>query len=205
MNPAVARLFTLATLVLAAGAAVVILRYLGRRPLLDARTKLSLLVGIGILPLSASLVGSYAGIERSRARNFCASCHTMADKARDAADPTSTTLASIHSRNHFTGEESCYTCHQDYAAFGEVTTKLNGLRHLYEYYAHYQGEAGKARARSIRLYKPYPNTNCMQCHSTQAPRWTANEAHQAVLEDVRSNATSCVSCHAPVHPGKDGA
>jgi len=205
LSPEVARLFTVLTLALASGSALIVILYLVRRPVLTGHTKLWLLVGIGALPLGASLTGSYAGIERTRERVFCASCHTMADKAKDAADEKSTTLAAIHSRNRNTGAESCYVCHQDYRAYGAIATKLYGMRHLYEYYAHYQGKAGAERAKKIHLYKPYPNANCIQCHSTRSPRWTENEAHQAVADDARSGTISCVSCHQPVHPGKDGA
>ena len=54
-------------------------------------------------------------------------------------------LAATHYQNRLVERETiCYSCHKDYAMFGDVTAKLNGLRHVW---AHYVGRgAGQDRA-----------------------------------------------------------
>ena len=56
----------------------------------------------------------------------------------DASDPASTSLAARHGRNALFGDHNCYTCHADYGMFGTITTKLGGLRHVYEYSLNYR-------------------------------------------------------------------
>ena len=183
----------------AACSAAIIVWYLVRRPQLGRVTKVVLLAGLGLLPLIVSLTGNIAGYEYTLSRPFCGSCHVMGAYVRDAEDPKSQSLAAIHSRNHKFGDESCYMCHSDYQIFGAVTTKLNGLRHLYYYITEYastgpDGEGGP----TIKLYKPFTNAKCMQCHSTAAQKYM--ETHADQLEQIRSGEVSCIDCHNEVHP-----
>ncbi len=194
------RPLTAVSLGCAAISAVLLLWYLLRRPPLTAATKVSLLLGIGVLPVTAALTGNVVGYEVTKRAAFCASCHTMAPHIRDAADPESASLAAFHSRNRSFGEESCYTCHRDYQLFGAVTTKLKGMRHLWAFYT------SDKNPKDLHLYAPFPNGNCTWCHSTSLPGWNEEPEHAAMLEEIRSGATSCASdgCHGPVHP-KEGA
>lgn len=187
-------------------AAAILTWYLVRRPPLVRTTKVLLFFGVGAFPLAAAMSGNVAGYEVTKQREFCASCHVMEPFARDAADPESTSLAAFHSRNAHFGAQSCYVCHADYGMFGAVTTKLDGLRHAYRYYRRFD-EYGKEPVApsvlgSLKLYKPYPNANCTQCHSTELPGWNDEPEHQAVAEDVRKGLTGCATsgCHGPVHP-----
>lgn len=195
------RVLALATVLLAAAAASILLIFLVRRPALIGATKVWLLFGIGVLPIAAAFTGNVAGFEVSKRREFCASCHPMLPYTRDAADTASTTLASLHSRNRHMGEESCYTCHRDYRWLGGVTTKLVGMRHLFAYYTKY------ARAKEpppIQLYKPFPSSNCTQCHSTRLPGFRDEPEHAAIAEELTSGAIGCTSagCHGPAHSTK---
>jgi cytochrome c-type protein NapC len=156
-----------------------------------------------VMPLGVALTGNIAGFEYTLKRQFCGSCHVMLPYTEDAADPTSKSLAAIHSRNHAFGEESCYTCHADYQMFGAMTTKANGLKHLYYYITEYAntgpyGEGGP----KIHMYKPFQNGMCTRCHSTTAPSWVANENHSGMIEEIRSGDAKCIDCHGgeAVHP-----
>ncbi len=197
------QLLKLAALVAAVIAILILAWYLLRRPPLTRATKVLLLFGLGIMPLGVALTGNIAGFEYTLKRPFCASCHVMLPYTEDAADPRSTSLAAIHSRNHSFGEESCYTCHADYQIFGAMTTKANGLKHLYFYITEYQntgpyGEGGP----KIHMYKPFQNAMCERCHSTTAPRWMTVEDHAGALDDIRKGDTKCIDCHTgdKIHP-----
>ena len=175
--------------------------YLWRKPPLGKATKVVLLFGLGVMPLAASLAGNVSGFEYTTSREFCASCHVMLPYTQDAEDPASNSLAAIHSRNGAFGNESCYTCHADYAIFGAATTKANGLKHLYHYVTDYAdtgpyGEGGPP----IHMYKPFQNGMCTRCHSTTAPAWSGNEEHAGMVEDLRAGNATCLDCHDDVHP-----
>jgi cytochrome c-type protein NapC len=182
---------------------IILLWYLVRRPPLGRFTKVLLLFGLGVMPLGVALTGNIAGFEYTLKREFCGSCHVMLPYTEDAADPKSTSLAAVHSRNHAFGEESCYTCHADYKLFGAMTTKVNGLKHLYYYVTEYAntgpyGEGGKA----IHMYKAFNNAMCTRCHSMTGPRWLAVEDHGGMVEDIRKGEAKCVDCHSgeKIHP-----
>jgi cytochrome c-type protein NapC len=192
-------LLKLVALVCAACAILIIVWYLVRRPPLGRLTKVLLLLGLGLLPVMVALTGNIAGYEYTLSRPFCGSCHVMGPYLRDAEDEKSQSLAAIHSRNHRFGEQSCYMCHADYSMFGAITTKMNGMKHLYYYITEYantgpDGEGGPP----IHLYKPFTNGTCMQCHSTAAKKYV--ETHADQLEQIRSGDMACIDCHSEVHP-----
>jgi cytochrome c-type protein NapC len=173
--------------------------YLVRRPHLNRVTKSMLMLGLGVFPVIVSLTGNIASFEYTLTRPFCGSCHVMGPYLRDAEDPQSNSLAALHSRNHKFGENSCYTCHADYQMFGTITTKLNGMRHLFMYVTEYantgpDGEGGPP----IHIYKPFKSEACMQCHSTTAKSYL--ERHGDDVEQIRSGDIACIDCHDNVHP-----
>ena len=192
-------LLKLVALACAACATLIIVWYLVRRPPLGRLTKVLLLLGLGLLPVMVALTGNIAGYEYTLSRPFCGSCHVMGPYLRDAQDPSSQSLAAIHSRNHRFGENSCYMCHADYSMFGAITTKLNGMKHLYYYITEYantgpNGEGGP----TIHMYKPFNNGMCMQCHSTEAKLYV--DTHKEQLEQIRAGDMQCIDCHSEVHP-----
>jgi nitrate/TMAO reductase-like tetraheme cytochrome c subunit len=190
----------------AALSAAILIWFLVRRPALVWPTKVLLLVGLGAFPIGTATTGNLAGFQQTKTRGFCGGCHVMEPFTDDAADPASLTLASRHSRNPLFGGDSCYACHADYGMFGAVTTKLNGLRHVYEYYTDYHALTIAEALPRIHLYKPYPNENCMQCHSTRVPGWELVADHEALAAEVRTGEVSCASegCHGPIHRGAPG-
>lgn len=194
-------LLKLIALAAAAVSAVILVWYIVARPPLARTTKIVLLVGLGVMPVFVSLSGNIAGFEYTLTRPFCGSCHVMLPYTEDAADEASTSLAAIHSRNYTFGHESCYTCHADYQLFGAMTTKVNGMKHLFAYLTEYSntgphGEGGP----TIHMYKPFQNGMCTRCHSTTAPGWMKNEEHAGMLAEIQSGDAKCVDCHAEVHP-----
>jgi cytochrome c-type protein NapC len=193
----------LAALAAAAIAIAILVYYLVARPPLGRSAKVVLLFGLGVMPLAVSLAGNISSFEYTLKTDFCGSCHVMRPYVEDAADPTSTSLASIHSRNSTFGHESCYTCHADYQIFGAMTTKANGLKHLYYYLTEYAstgpyGEGGKP----IHMYKKFQNVMCTRCHSTEAPRWGTVEEHAGTLAELRTGEAKCIDCHGgdSIHP-----
>ena len=186
----------------AALSAVILIWYLIARPPLSRAVRLALLLGIGGFPLVTAGAGNLHGYEATKTRRFCGSCHVMTPYQLDSENPKSTTLAARHARNPHLGEDNCYYCHADYGMFGTVTTKLGGMRHVYEYVFHYRNmPLDEARAK-IHLRGTFSNSTCMQCHSTALPDWQAIDGHKGALDEIRDDQTSCVSagCHGPAHP-----
>jgi nitrate/TMAO reductase-like tetraheme cytochrome c subunit len=193
---------TLLALTCAAIAGVILLVYLVRQPHLGAATKVWLLLGLGVFPIGAAAAGNVQGFEATKERKFCGSCHVMIPHALDSDDAKSLTLASRHARNRLFGETNCYSCHADYGMFGTILTKLGGMRHVWLYVTEYRNTPLEEAKKTIHLVKPYPNDNCMQCHSTELPVWQRVPDHKSSLLDVRQQRVSCASagCHGYAHP-----
>jgi cytochrome c-type protein NapC len=182
--------------------AAILLGYLALRPPLGSASKVWLLFGLGVLPIGVALTGNVQGFEATKERHFCGSCHVMVPHASDSDNLTSESLSARHARNKLFGDENCYACHADYGMFGTILTKLGGMRHVWLYYTEYRNVTIEEAKKSIHLLKPYPNDNCMQCHSTEGTVWLRVADHKASLRDVRLGAVSCASagCHGYAHP-----
>jgi hypothetical protein len=192
-----------ATLISAGGAALILVVFLARRADVSTPvTKLWLFVGLGVLPIAAAATGNIEGFEATKRRAFCGSCHVMTPYTEDSGDRSSGSLASRHGRNELFGKENCYSCHADYEMYGTITTKLGGMRHVYEYYTDYRTVPLAQALPRLHLYKPYPNRSCMQCHSTELELWGRVPDHRSSLDDVRAGRISCASggCHGFAHP-----
>ena len=186
----------------AVGAFIILATYLIRRPPLHAHTKLWLLLGLGVLPIASATSANIKGFEAMESRTFCGSCHVMIPHAQDSEDPESRGLAAIHARNEHFGKNNCYTCHKDYGMYGFVLTKLGGLRHVYYYATEYHDMPLEKSKHAIRIVAPFPNSTCIECHSTTAPRWSSVPDHASSLALVRDGTLSCASagCHNYAHP-----
>ncbi len=186
----------------AAGAALIVVTYLVRRPPLVHATKVWLLMGLGVLPIGAAMTGNVAGYEHMKMRHFCGSCHVMGPYESECENLESHSLASRHARNKLFGNENCYACHSDYGMFGTVTTKMGGMGHVWRYYTEYRDVPLEESAKTIHLRAPFPNDNCMQCHSTELDVWNNVPDHKSSLADVRAGRLSCASggCHGFAHP-----
>jgi nitrate/TMAO reductase-like tetraheme cytochrome c subunit len=187
----------------AACAASILIRHLVKRPPLDVRTKLLLLLGLGVFPAISAVASTVTGMEATTHREFCGSCHVMGPYYENASDPASQSLSARHSRNPFFGERSCYVCHADYGMFGYVLTKAGGMRHVYEYYlGGYREMTLEESKRAIHLIKPYDNQNCRQCHTATLHDWKRVPDHLSLETELAENRVSCASsgCHGYAHP-----
>ena len=182
--------------------AVILVWFLVRKPELVRATKILMLFGIGVFPISAAFTGNLTGYQRTMDREFCGSCHTMEPYVADSNDLASMTLPAVHGRNALFGAQNCYTCHSDYGMFGTVSTKLSGMRHVGEYYTEYRSVPIDEFLVGVKLYAPYPNSNCMHCHSTKTPQWQGVQEHASGAEFITGGELSCASagCHGPAHP-----
>jgi cytochrome c-type protein NapC len=193
---------TVLALVCALASAIILIGYLVVRPQLGHATKVWLAFGLGVFPLGTASAGNIQGFEATKKRAFCGSCHVMVPHASDSDDAASLSLSSRHARNKLFGEENCYACHADYGMYGTIVTKLGGMRHVWLYYTQYSDVTIEDAKKTIVLRKPYPNDNCMQCHSTRLDVWNRQPDHKASLDDVRAGRVGCASvgCHGYAHP-----
>ena len=178
---------------LMAGLAIVALLFVGAGALTGQTVgRIVLLVGLVALPLLLSAGNISYGFHQSSTTGFCLSCHEMQRHGKSLFADNRQALAAVHYQNRLVDRETvCYSCHKDYAMFGDVTAKLNGMRHVW---AHYIAGIPK----KIELYKPYPNSNCLHCHE-DSRRFVEGVAHRPVLDSLYAGRTSCLSCHRIAH------
>jgi len=178
---------------LVAGLGIIALLFFGAGALRGQTVgRLVLLVGLVALPLLLSLGNISYGVSKSSTTRFCLSCHEMQRHGKSLFADNKQALAAVHYQNRLVDRETvCYSCHKDYAMFGDVTAKLNGLRHVW---AHYIAGVPK----KIELYKPYPNSNCLHCHD-DSRRFVEGVAHHPILPALYAGTTSCLSCHRIAH------
>lgn len=152
----------------------------------------AILACVGVLPLLATASGTTHAVETSSSTEFCLDCHEMQEHGRSLFVDDPAVLPAIHYQNRLVPRDSaCYACHTDYAMFGDVKAKLNGLRHVY---VHYLGDVPE----QMELYQPYPNSNCLHCHE-DGRSYVEAEPHQEKFDALASGETSCLKCHARGH------
>jgi cytochrome c-type protein NapC len=180
-------------LALVAGLGVVVLLLFGSKTLATQTVgRIVLLVGLVVLPLLISAGNISYGVSKSSTTRFCLSCHEMQRHGKSLFVDNKQALAAVHYQNRLVDRETvCYSCHKDYAMFGDVKAKLNGLRHVWAHYI--AGVPPK-----IELYRPYPNSNCLHCHDDMR-RFVEGPAHRPILDALTSGKTSCLSCHRIAH------
>lgn len=159
--------------------------------------RLLLLAAAVLIPVALSGGGVLAGVKRSSETDFCISCHEMQPYGRSLFVDNPSSLAAVHYQKRLiTRDQTCYACHTDYAMFGDVKAKMNGLKHVWVHYV--TGVPEK-----IELYQPYPNYNCLHCHD-DARGYLEVLDHQENKAALASGKTSCLSCHDVGHD-LDGA
>jgi nitrate/TMAO reductase-like tetraheme cytochrome c subunit len=189
--------------VAAAIAALLLLHHLVVQPKLQATTRIKLLLGLAVFPFIAAVATTASGMQRTTEREFCGSCHVMDTHLSDLLDPKSASLASRHSRNAEMGPHACYTCHADYGMLGYPMTKITGMSHVYNYYfGGYRKWSLEQFHAEVRIAKPFPNSNCRQCHSGTLASFLNVRDHMGVLDELEANTVSCASagCHGVAHP-----
>ncbi len=154
-------------------------------------------VAIFLLPALALWMGVDAHVEQAKQRSFCLSCHVMEPYGKSLyVDDDEYVPAAHFQNNRVSREKACYTCHTSYALFGDVESKLRGLRHLMVYYS-------GSLPDTIRLYTPYNNRECLHCHSG-ARRFEKHRNHHeadTTMAAIKANRLSCMTsgCHDVIH------
>src|SRR3984957_1470900 len=146
-----------------------------------------------LLPLLSAAMGVSDEMDHSKTTSFCLSCHTMESYGKSLYIDDPNHLPAAHFQNHrIPAEEACYTCHTDYAMYGSLRVKLNGLHHVYVQYF-------RTPMNPIHLYHPYNNRECLHCH--EGARSFQSPTHMAMMDDLKNNTLSCVAsgCHDTVH------
>ena len=185
-----------ALLMILIGISIAFILLLVIRPSLIARREgkvLGLLAFI-VLPVVAASIGASEHLENSKQTQFCLSCHIMEPWGKSLYVDDPSHIPAAHFQNHrIAPDEACYTCHSDYAMYGAIHTKLEGMHHVYvEYLGHPMNP--------IHLYHPYENAQCLHCH-LGARSFEADPLHIAVMGDLKSEKLSCISsgCHDTIH------
>ena len=123
----------------------------------------------------------------------------MSDHGRSLYIDDPSFLPAAHYQNHrVPPEQACYTCHTDYTMYGDLTSKLRGLRHIYVYYL-----GDLPQPSQIKLYRSYNNRECLHCHegARTFEEGQIHNADPAIMASIKSNELSCIGsgCHENVH------
>lgn len=155
-------------------------------------------VALFLLPLVITGMGFALHLEHAKSTEFCISCHVMEPYGTSLHFDDLDYLPANHFQNGLVPrEKACYTCHTQYTMFGDVNAKLGGLKHVWVYYTGQTPE-------QIELYKPYNNRECLHCHG-ESRSFVEGELHVDMLDELRSNETSCLECHEFVHDAANAA
>lgn len=155
---------------------------------------------VALLALPALVTGGVAEaqLEQSKSTAFCLSCHEMEPWGRSLSIADREHLPAVHFQDRLVPREAaCYTCHTDYALFGDVRAKFRGLQHLWAHFA-----SPPAGPEDIALYQPFENRECMHCHAG-ARGYLEITDHQDVATDLASGDLSCLDCHDSIHDVDD--
>jgi len=149
------------------------------------------------LPVLCGAIGVSSEMERSTTTAFCLSCHTMEAYGKSLRIDDPGHLPAAHFQNHrVPPDKACYTCHEDYAMFGTMKVKLQGLHHVWVYYFGTPPAPGE-----IKLYQPFNNRECLHCHlgARSFEEGAMHTADPETLPAIKANTLSCMSCHDTVH------
>src|ERR1700677_3608157 len=119
------------------GASILLILVVVPRPPITASRegKILAFLALFIVPLVAAGVGASEHMERSEQTQFCLSCHIMEPWGKSLYVDDPSYIPAAHFQNHrIPADVTCYTCHSDYAMYGTLLTKLQGLHHVYVNY-----------------------------------------------------------------------
>lgn len=163
------------------------------------RTRLSrgtyhwlLLLGLFVLPITATLSTTATVMEGTKRVEACASCHVMDPFVNDLKNPASPTLAARHYKNKWIANDQCYGCHISYGVTGTIEGKRDGFRHWLYYVTGTYNDP-------IKFVGSYSNSNCLYCHE-ETKIWERVKSHHALRTDLEQDLIACIRCHGPPHP-----
>ena len=154
--------------------------------------KIVAFIAFFILPIVATVLGASIHLENSKSTQFCLSCHVMEahGKSLHIDDPTYVPAAHFQN-NRIPKQQACFTCHTDYTLFGDVNSKMRGLKHIYVYYL-------KIPPEKLALYEPFKNRECLHCHAN-ARSYEETTPHKEMQDQLAGNDMSCLTCHNKIH------
>lgn len=154
--------------------------------------KIVALVAFFLLPVVLTSAGARVHLQHAKSTEFCLSCHVMEPYGRSLQLADTDFVPATHYQNHLVDAEyACYTCHTSYTMYGDLESKIRGLRHVWRQYVGPLPE-------TIELYEPYHNRECLHCHAG-ARRFEENELHADDREALATNEVSCLECHDLAH------
>jgi cytochrome c-type protein NapC len=178
---------------------IVLIAILVTRPGITATKggKILAFVAFLIFPLLSGGMGVSQHLEHSKSTKFCTSCHVMEDYGLSLRIDDRSYIPAVHYQNNLVPRENaCYTCHTDYAMYGDFRSKIRGLKHVYAQYL-------STPAQPIKLYTPYNNRECLHCHlgSRSFEEGATHNMEPETLPKVKANELGCTStgCHEMVH------
>ena len=163
--------------------------------------KILAFVSLFVFPVLGGSMGISQHVERSKTTEFCTSCHVMQDYGKSLRIDDPSFLPAAHFQNNRVPRDTaCYTCHTDYAMYGDFRAKLRGLRHVYVQYL------GKVPDK-VELYNPYNNRECLHCHqgARSFEEGATHNMEEGRLDLIKANKLSCMStgCHEATHNVKN--
>jgi cytochrome c-type protein NapC len=159
--------------------------------------KILAFLGVFLLPALTLYAGFDRHMEQSKTRAFCLTCHVMQKYGQSLYVDDKEYIPAVHFQNNFVPrDKACFTCHTDYALYGDYRAKLRGLRHLFVQYT-------GAVPDTIHLYSPFKNRECLHCHG-ESRKFNSNSGHHdadTTMVAIRSGRLSCLAsgCHDVAH------
>lgn len=174
---------------------LVFVQYVYRKRIRHGTYHRLLLVGVFLLPVTATWSTTTTVMEGTKMVQACASCHVMHPFVNDMKNPNSPTLAARHYRNNWIAKDQCYACHVTYGVTGTLAGKRDGFRHWLHYVTDTYPDP-------IQYVGSYANSNCLACHRG-TNKWERVKSHQALLGELSTDRITCITCHGPPHPLPD--
>jgi len=171
---------------------LILVQYVYRKNIRHGAYHRLLLVGVFLLPLTATWSTTTTVMEGTKLVQACASCHVMHPFVNDMKNPSSPTLAARHYRNNWIAKDQCYACHVTYGVTGTLAGKRDGFRHWLHYVTNTYPDP-------IQYVGSYANSNCLSCHQGTG-KWERVKSHQALLGELSTDRIACITCHGPPHP-----
>jgi len=150
-----------------------------------------------VFPVMAGSLGTVEHLRRSTSTEFCLSCHIMDDYGKSLHVDDREYIPALHYQNNLVPRDhACYTCHTDYAMFGDVRSKARGLRHVY---VNYFG----TKPETIKLYTAFSTRECLHCHLGMRAfeEGATHNQDPTTLPKIKANQLACTSsgCHSTIH------
>lgn len=151
-----------------------------------------LLGGLFAIPTIALMSTTSVVLEETKKISSCGSCHVMDPFINDMRNPDSPTLAARHFKNKWIADKQCYSCHTTYGAHGTIAGKRDGFRHWLLYVTNTWSDP-------IQFSGSYPNSACLDCHSS-TEKFVRVNSHHALFPELAADRVNCTTCHGPPHP-----